>query len=158
MEQCILFWGDSPPNTSWAISINFMFLVFSYSLHPIKLKQNNIVKPFMLPFFHYSTELYKSQYMCYILLLATGVWCLHLQSSCYQYLYWVSLLFSMLGKNSADNILKYLILIFPRKLALAFHANCPKGNICMKCQSFFSGKSQTYIINLLSTEFASREW
>ena len=37
-------------------------------------------------YYIWSTELYRSQYMCYILLLAMGVWCIRLRSSCQLYL------------------------------------------------------------------------
>ena len=58
---------------------------------------------------------------------------------------------STLGKFSADDILKYFFLIFPRKQDLTFHANC-----LLKCQILFSGKNKKNIINLSSAENAQR--
>ena len=56
----------------------------------------------------------------------------------------------MLGKNSADDILKYLFyFFFPEKKALE--------TICMKCLSLFSGENKKHIIYLSCVEFVQRE-
>ena len=74
-------------------------------------------------------------------------------------------------KISADTILYYLFLIFPRKKNLTFHANClptyffkkigfdstcklsPEETICMKCQILFSGKNKIKYNYLLRRQF-----
>ena len=53
----------------------------------------------------------------------------------------------MLGKISADDILKYFFLIyFSRKWAWTFHA---KETVSMKCQSLFSGKNKKLFQNVV---------
>ena len=67
----------------------------------------------------------------------------------------------MLGKISADDILKYFLIFSQKKKALifsyffprkkGFDISCklsPKETICLKCQSLFSGKYNKIIINL----------
>ena len=59
----------------------------------------------------------------------------------------------MLGKISADDILKYLLL-FAQKIDLTFHANCQE-TICMKCLILFPEKEhKKNNITLSSAEFA----
>ena len=52
------------------------------------------------------------------------------------------ILFCMLGKNSADDILKDNIFsYFSQKTGLTFRASCLQmETICMKCNILFSGK------------------
>ena len=53
----------------------------------------------------------------------------------------------MLGKNSADYILKYFSLFFLENRLLTFHANCPQSvanQICLE-----SGKGQANNLNTL---------
>ena len=49
----------------------------------------------------------------------------------------------MLAKNFSRQHFEIFFLLFPRKQALAFHANCllTWKTICMKCQSLFSWKN-----------------
>ena len=57
----------------------------------------------------------------------------------------------ILGKNSADDVLKY-VSYFPRKWALTFFCKLfSKETVCMKCQSLFYEEN-----NLSSAESAQR--
>ena len=61
-----------------------------------------------------------------------------------------------LGKNSADNILKYFSYFYQKT---GFDISCklsPVETICMKCQSLFSEKDKKNVINLSSAESAQR--
>ena len=56
-------------------------------------------------------------------------------------------------KSSADDILKYVCLIFLRKQVLIFHVNCLQETICIKCRNLYSRKTYENISKLSSAEF-----
>ena len=62
----------------------------------------------------------------------------------------------MLGKYSADDILKYFFLFFPET---KFDISCKLSSmetICMKSQILISGKNKKHITTLSSSESAKR--
>ena len=63
----------------------------------------------------------------------------------------------MLGKISADDILKYFSYFFPQKIG--FDISCklsPKQKICKKSLSLFSGENKNNMINLSFAELAQK--
>ena len=68
---------------------------------------------------------------------------------------WIYLTLSMLGKNSADDILKFFFFFSNFSQKTDFDISCklsPEETICMKCQNLFSGKNKTNTIALSSAE------
>ena len=47
-----------------------------------------------------------------------------------------------------------IFLFFYGKQVFTFHANCPSGEMYMKCQILLSGKNKENIVNLSSAELA----
>ena len=71
----------------------------------------------------------------------------------------IRLMPSILGKLTADDILKYFAPPPPPPPKTGFDISCklsPMETICMKCQSLFSEESKNDITSLSSTELAKR--
>ena len=59
-------------------------------------------------------------------------------------------------KFSADNILKYFFLIFPRKQTLTFHENCLSRQFSWNVKVYFLWRNKKNIISLPSVESAQQ--